>query len=1207
MRCLLKLPTKSNAATALFTAAVLLLSLVSYGQPGIMKNVQACSNSLGDAVYSLDFGSGPNFGAPLPPGTTSLNYQANACVNDEFYTIVNNTPGCFDGNWHNLFDHTGNANGYFMLANASMVPSDFFVKTITGLCSGTSYEFAAWLVNVCKLSGILPNITMTIETPTGSVLATYNTGNIPIMNPYQWQQYGFNFTTPTGVTSVVLRMRNNAPGGDGNDVALDDITFRPVGPNIALSVVNYSGTTVNLNPESSEVLQFNSTVESCYPSNAYQWQLSTNNSASWTNITGATNANYLRNPTPPGTYQYRLLVAQTGNLSNASCRVISPIITVNVVQACNLVVNNPVPVCAPATVNLTLPAVTAGSTNLSPLTYWTNAAATTPLANPSAVSVSGTYYIKTEGPGCMEIKPVLVFVNSNQPTSTPTLYCAPSAAFPTSQLIFDWNNNIGETGYSYSYSIDGGPLVYGAQNAPSSYYINLGPGQTVTFNIYWNGLCASQTATCTTGCITTTTTNFAPIAPFCEGSTAPILSNTSPNGVVGTWSPSVVSNTTSGSYVFTPDNACATTQTLNVTVIPRVTPTFTQIGPVCQNSAAFTLPTTSNNSTPITGTWSPAVSTATVGATTYTFTPNPGQCVSATPTTMTVTVLANVVPNFAGVPALCEDSVAPNLPTTSPNGINGTWSPSAINTSSPGTFSYTFTPNAGQCSSTQQLSVTILPNQVPNFSQTLSLCSGSPAPVLQGTSPNGISGTWNPATISNTQSGNYIFTPSPGQCASTRVLTVTIIPTIAPNFPPALSICQGNTPPPLVGTSPNGISGTWSPATISTANIGSSTYTFTANPGQCVSTNTQVFTVDVIPNLQPDFLPIDPFCAGSAAPVLSSTSPNGITGTWSPATINNMTSGTYTFTPASTQCASPQVLTVTVTPKPIPTFDPVPAFCVGAAAPVLPTTSNNGFTGTWSPALVDNTATATYLFTPDAPQCADTASLTITVNQPVMPDFPNISICAGDTPPVLEFQSPNEINGSWMPVVVDNFNSGTYVFTPVPSECAVAQTITVTVNTETLTAVDYTVTNAFSNDQVVTVLASGPGNYLYQLDNGPLQTSNIFLDVQAGTHSVTVYDANGCSTPITNSNVRVINYPAFFTPNGDAYNDTWNVIGLTNEAKVFIFDRHGKLLKQISPTGDGWDGTYNGEPLPSSDYWFTVEYDEQSKSKTFRSHFSLKR
>jgi gliding motility-associated-like protein len=91
----------------------------------------------------------------------------------------------------------------------------------------------------------------------------------------------------------------------------------------------------------------------------------------------------------------------------------------------------------------------------------------------------------------------------------------------------------------------------------------------------------------------------------------------------------------------------------------------------------------------------------------------------------------------------------------------------------------------------------------------------------------------------------------------------------------------------------------------------------------------------------------------------------------------------------------------------------------------------------------------------------------------------------------------------------------------------------------------------------------------------------------------------------------VIGYPKYFTPNGDGYHDTWNIVGVSREfsAKIYIFDRYGKLLKQLSPTGKGWDGTFNGERLPTSDYWFTLDYTEPitEKINQFRAHFTLKR
>jgi len=159
----------------------------------------------------------------------------------------------------------------------------------------------------------------------------------------------------------------------------------------------------------------------------------------------------------------------------------------------------------------------------------------------------------------------------------------------------------------------------------------------------------------------------------------------------------------------------------------------------------------------------------------------------------------------------------------------------------------------------------------------------------------------------------------------------------------------------------------------------------------------------------------------------------------------------------------------------------------------------------------------------------------------------------------------------------------------------------------------YTVTNAFSDNQIITVTVEGYGTYQYSIDDGPRQDSNIFENVSFGEHTIYVWDTEGgiaysCEVLEIN-NVQIIDYPHYFTPNGDGIHDTWNIVGLSNQptAKIYIFDRYGKLLKQISSTGDGWDGSYNGQPLPSTDYWFSVEYLEQNVSKEFKAHFSLKR
>jgi gliding motility-associated-like protein len=151
------------------------------------------------------------------------------------------------------------------------------------------------------------------------------------------------------------------------------------------------------------------------------------------------------------------------------------------------------------------------------------------------------------------------------------------------------------------------------------------------------------------------------------------------------------------------------------------------------------------------------------------------------------------------------------------------------------------------------------------------------------------------------------------------------------------------------------------------------------------------------------------------------------------------------------------------------------------------------------------------------------------------------------------------------------------------------------------------VTQLFGNSNVIEAIATGLGDYEYSLDGGPWQVSGIFTGVSAGQHEIIARDRIGCGETVFP--VFVIDYPLYFTPNGDNNHDTWNIVGIGSNAKIYIFDRYGKLLKQLSPTGQGWDGTFNGNRMPTSDYWFIVEYDEPltGNRKEFKAHFTLKR
>jgi gliding motility-associated-like protein len=192
----------------------------------------------------------------------------------------------------------------------------------------------------------------------------------------------------------------------------------------------------------------------------------------------------------------------------------------------------------------------------------------------------------------------------------------------------------------------------------------------------------------------------------------------------------------------------------------------------------------------------------------------------------------------------------------------------------------------------------------------------------------------------------------------------------------------------------------------------------------------------------------------------------------------------------------------------------------------------------------------------------------------------------------------------------DITQGGTYsvVVTNTVTGCQNFDNITATFSSEPATFTASVVTPAFSSGlTTIECLATGGyGIYEYSLNLVDWQSSPIFTDLPNGTYTAYVRDLQGCDM-LSVGNLFAVTYPNFFTPNGDGYHDTWNIFGLDDSfaANIYIYDRFGKLLKQISPNGEGWNGTFNGQILPSTDYWFRIEYTENNVRKEFKSHFSL--
>ncbi len=311
------------------------------------------------------------------------------------------------------------------------------------------------------------------------------------------------------------------------------------------------------------------------------------------------------------------------------------------------------------------------------------------------------------------------------------------------------------------------------------------------------------------------------------------------------------------------------TSFLNVTIQPELVnapvTTITYTTPVC-NSDADISPDTSITGFTNGGTYSANPATLVIDASTgvvnvagspagnyvitYSVLEDLSLCRSAGSSTFSIIINAIETPDFAAIGPFCFETAVPLLTGTSPNGINGTWSPAVIDNLADG--SYVFTPNTGLCATTQTLNVTITaPNITPVFAPINDFCAGTAAPQLPAASQNSVNGSWLPALIDNTQSGSYTFTPNAGQCALPFTVNVTVLPSITSDFAEIPTICSGGIVPTLDPTSPNGVAGTWSPSVIDPTQSG--TYEFVPAPNQCATG--QSLTVVIASNPQFSILP----------------------------------------------------------------------------------------------------------------------------------------------------------------------------------------------------------------------------------------------------------------------------------------------------------------------------------------------------------------
>jgi gliding motility-associated-like protein len=448
------------------------------------------------------------------------------------------------------------------------------------------------------------------------------------------------------------------------------------------------------------------------------------------------------------------------------------------------------------------------------------------------------------------------------------------------------------------------------------------------------------------------------------------------------------------------------------------------------------------------------------------------------------------------------------------------------------------------------------------------------------------------------------------------------------------SLCEGTT---TTVSSDGDTGGSWSSSDLAIATVDATGQVTAVGPGTAVIRYTvagtppclsDVSALDITVNASPSAGTISvletTLCEGTTTTVSSDGDTGGSWSSSDPAlaTVDSMGQVTslvlgtvairYTIagTAPCLSVVSEIIIRVNVLPTVIATSTDT-MICLGESI-ILSGVGANSYI--WDNGVIDNVPfiplLGTTLYTvigTDSDGCANSDQISITTNPFTSVTLPNsLRICAGVAEIIdagIGFSNYLWSTGETTQRIAVS-SGGDYTVSVTNSDgCDTAATVNV-VASDLAVILRIDVGQFEVQTNTLTAVVTGTGDYEFSLDDFVYQNSERFSDLYPGSYTVYVRDKNGCGT--VSMDVVIIGGPAFFTPNQDGYNDTWQVIAVDTipDARIYIFDRYGKLMKQISATGLGWDGTYNGSPMPSSDYWYVVEL---SDGRSFNGNFALKR
>lgn len=313
---------------------------------------QDCSGSLGEPVFFEDFGvAGSQYGPPLPAGQTTYDYVATNNVLDGQYTITS-SPRLALNPFFDTVDNTPNdTDGYMLVVNASFDADEFYRRRVTGLCENTLFEFSAFILNVLPgPAEVDPDVRFEIRSIDGALLGTTNTGRIAPTTTPVWERHAILFNTDT-FTEVDLIMINNADGGIGNDLAIDDISFSACG-----DLANITNQPQDLvfcsNALPSQVILDSALTGNEFDTPVFQWQIFSG--GSFNDLPGETSDMLTISPiTESATYRFKV-ADSPANLANDSCSILSNESDIVIVDLSNIEVIGETTLCDNESIDLSV-------------------------------------------------------------------------------------------------------------------------------------------------------------------------------------------------------------------------------------------------------------------------------------------------------------------------------------------------------------------------------------------------------------------------------------------------------------------------------------------------------------------------------------------------------------------------------------------------------------------------------------------------------------------------------------------------------------------------------------------------------------------------------------------------------------------------------------------------------------------------------------